>query len=219
MLSNLALSHEGRFGETTSIIDRCIFESAIKLQWLCIDPTPEKFKRFLAGGLKTELEFKAWIDNAVKPAVAPQKNETRMLKSINNHIAASGLTEAEIAESPSVDNMASILEQIGYNRLTYIAAQKVGSHHIHGTWPSLLFHYLEEREAIEGKPELTKFQPRGHNCRMHLNQYMSTPIIMLDTLSAYVDYALQEEGAGIWKELFDGTKKEVLDAFFLSEQE
>jgi hypothetical protein len=30
MLSNVALSHEGRFGETTAIVDRCIFESAIK---------------------------------------------------------------------------------------------------------------------------------------------------------------------------------------------
>src|SRR6266480_119580 len=37
MLSNIALSHEGKFGETTAIIDRCIFETAVKLTWLCID--------------------------------------------------------------------------------------------------------------------------------------------------------------------------------------
>src|ERR1700761_2100786 len=34
MLSNLALSHEGNFGETTVIVDRCIFESAVKIIWL-----------------------------------------------------------------------------------------------------------------------------------------------------------------------------------------
>jgi hypothetical protein len=34
ILSNVVLSHQGRFGETTAIIDRCIFESAVKLLWL-----------------------------------------------------------------------------------------------------------------------------------------------------------------------------------------
>ena len=38
MLSNVVLSHEGRFGETTSIIDRCIFESAAKVLWLLVSP-------------------------------------------------------------------------------------------------------------------------------------------------------------------------------------
>ena len=28
MLSNMALSHEGKFGETTAIVDRCIYESS-----------------------------------------------------------------------------------------------------------------------------------------------------------------------------------------------
>src|ERR1700730_14057532 len=37
MLSNVALSHEGRFGETTAIVDRCIFESGVKIIWLCVD--------------------------------------------------------------------------------------------------------------------------------------------------------------------------------------
>jgi hypothetical protein len=31
MLSNVALSHEGKFGENTAIVDRCVFESAIKI--------------------------------------------------------------------------------------------------------------------------------------------------------------------------------------------
>ena len=54
MLSNIALSHEGRFGETTAIVDRRIFESGVKLIWLCIDPCQEKFTRYLVDGLKTE---------------------------------------------------------------------------------------------------------------------------------------------------------------------
>jgi hypothetical protein len=218
MLSNIALSHQGKFGETTSIIDRCIFESAVKLQWLCIDSTPEKFNRFLAGGLKTELELKAWIDNAIAQAGTAQEIETRMLRSISNHIAASGLNETQISELPNVPDMASMLQQTGHDRLMYIVAQKIGSHHVHGTWSSLLIHYLEEREAEAGRPELTTFQPRGHDCSMHINQYMFTPIIMLDTLSAYVGYTLREEDASPMKQLFDDTQQEVLNAYFASEK-
>jgi hypothetical protein len=61
MLSNVALSHEGKFGETTAIIDRCIFESAVKIIWLCQSASDEEFTRYLADGLKTELEFKKRI--------------------------------------------------------------------------------------------------------------------------------------------------------------
>jgi hypothetical protein len=219
MLSNVALSHKGKFGETTAIIDRCIFESAVKLQWLCLNPTPEKFRRFLADGLKTELELKAWIDNEVALNGSSQRIETRMRNSINNHIAASGLSESEIADSPKMPDMASMLTAIGHNRLSYIVAQKIGSHHVHGTWPSLLFHYLEEKDAPEGRPDLTKFQPRGHDCEMHINQYMYTPVLLLDTLSVYVGYALQHDEAEVFKKLFADTKEEVLGAYFASEQD
>lgn len=66
MLSNVTLSHEGKFGETTSIIDRSIFESSIKLSWLCQEGTEEHFNRFIADGLKTELEFKKKIESNIK---------------------------------------------------------------------------------------------------------------------------------------------------------
>jgi Family of unknown function (DUF5677) len=48
MLSNVALSHKGRFGETTAIVDRCIFESAIKVTWLCDNATDDAFNRYFA---------------------------------------------------------------------------------------------------------------------------------------------------------------------------
>ena len=62
MLSNVALSHERKFGETTAIVDRCIFESAVKIIWLCHAASDEEFTRYLADGLKTEVEFKARIE-------------------------------------------------------------------------------------------------------------------------------------------------------------
>ncbi len=80
MLSNVALSHEGKFGETTAIVDRCIFESGVKIIWLCTGSSQEKFTRYLADGLKTELEFKAKIDSNIAVRHGEVlRIETRML--------------------------------------------------------------------------------------------------------------------------------------------
>ena len=46
MMSNMELSHQGKFRPATLIIDRCIFESAITLQWLCIKDNAENFLPF-----------------------------------------------------------------------------------------------------------------------------------------------------------------------------
>lgn len=61
MLANVALSHEGGFGETTSIIDRSIFESCVILSWLCRTRDIDRFVRYKASGLKTEVELKEQI--------------------------------------------------------------------------------------------------------------------------------------------------------------
>jgi len=100
MLSNVALSHEGIFGETTSIIDRSIFESAIKLSWLCHKSDEESFNRFIAEGLKTEIEFKKKIESNITQRNG-QKTiiENRMLRSIGNYIEKSGLSIESITES------------------------------------------------------------------------------------------------------------------------
>jgi hypothetical protein len=82
MLANIALSHEGKFGETTAIVDRCIFETAVKIVWLCEDPSQEKFDQYLAEGLKTDLEFKAQIESNIAARNGQaQPIETRMLRS------------------------------------------------------------------------------------------------------------------------------------------
>src|SRR5712692_8319600 len=107
MLSNVALSHEGKFGETTAIIDRCIFETAVKITWLCTDSRQQKFAQYLADGLRTELEFK----QAINANIAAREGrmvlpiEERMLRSIENHISAAELTEKGIAETKRLPDM------------------------------------------------------------------------------------------------------------------
>jgi len=52
MLANVALSHRGLFGETTAIVDRCIFESAVKVLWLSRQEAEAGFTCYIGEGLK-----------------------------------------------------------------------------------------------------------------------------------------------------------------------
>ena len=58
MLSNMKLSNNGIYGETTVIIDRCILESCVKIIWFCKIDSADRFKRYIAESLKAERELK-----------------------------------------------------------------------------------------------------------------------------------------------------------------
>jgi hypothetical protein len=207
MLANVALSYEGRFGETTAIIDRCIFESGIKTVWLCENPTQEKFDRYLADGLKAELEFKQLIAaNIASRGGEVYPIEQRMLNSISNSITASEMSEAQIHSAKKLPNLAAILESLGDSRLTYVVSQRMGSHHVHGTWSSLLLHYLDEKDG-----EAFQFLPRDADCETHINQFMSVPVIVLRALSAYAYYVIADEKeATEFVKLFESTNEEIM---------
>ncbi len=185
MLSNVALSHEGLFGETTNIIDRCLTESAIKITWLCCHRKDDYFNRLLSEGLKTELEFKKVIGVAISERGNPINIEERMLKSIQNHINSSGLSEPEIEASKKLPDMAAMIDSLGLDRLMYIVIQRMGSHHIHGTWPSLRLHYLEDESGI--------LRPRDHDCETHVNQYIFIPLLVLTAMKNFIDFICKDD--------------------------
>jgi Family of unknown function (DUF5677) len=207
MLSNVALSHKGKFGETTALVDRCIFESAIKLIWLCRSASQDEFTRYLASGLKTELELKASIEQAIATrGGVTLPIETRMLASIDKHISASGLSTAEIASTSNLRDLAAIIQGLGHDRLFYVVGQRIGSHHVHGTWSSLMFHYLQEHDFGNSY----KFAPRGHDCATHINQLMFVPLIVLAAMAEYARYTLDKDDADAFDVLFASTKDEIM---------
>ena len=204
MLANIALSHEGRFGETTSIIDRSIVESALTISWLSENPSDKEFSRYLAAGLKTEIEFKSMIkQNVQENAGVPTTLETRMLASIESHIRLSRLTETEIAATKKFRNIASLVSGLGLQRLFYVTAQRMGSHHVHGTWPSLLFHYLETSPDAPAR-----LVPRDHDCSAHINQYMFIPMVAPRAMSDFVSYFLDEDSSNRWLNFIDRRKSQ-----------
>ena len=203
MLANVALSHKGVFGETTAIIDRCIFESAVKIIWLCKQGDDESFSRFIADGLKTELEFKAKIEeNITNRGGNPLVIEAQMLNSISNCISSSGLTEAEIESARKMPDLAATIEGVGGDRLLYVVGQKIGSHHVHGTWPSLWMHYLEKHDSILG--------PRDHDCPTNVNQYVFVPLFVLQAIGAFVRFICQNrEDSQALFQLADSVGEEI----------
>ncbi len=204
MLANVALSHEGRFGETTAIIDRCIFESAVKIAWLSTNSTQQKFDQYIADGLKPEIEFKNIIQKNSTKRGRTVPIEQRMLDSIKKCISTSGLTEQSIGQSQKLLDLASMLRDISMDRTMYVAAQRMGSHHIHGTWPSLLFHYLEE-----SKDDPQDLVPSGHNSSTHINQFIFVSTMVLLASKAHARYALKDPEAEQFTKLFDSTLEEI----------
>ncbi|KFZ29908.1 hypothetical protein IDAT_02120 [Pseudidiomarina atlantica] len=207
MLSNVALSHNGRFGETTAILDRCIFESSLKVEWLCHKGTDETFRRYLAGGLKTEIELEKEIaDNIFEREGGEVFNiEKRMLSSIDRHINAAGLSREEISGAKKLPDVSAMLRDLGHERLMYVVAQRLGSHHVHGTWPSLLLHYLEVDDDDDGK-----FSLRDHDCETHPNQFVMTPLQVLGAVRAFVVYLIEEEESRPIVDLVDSIQEEIM---------
>jgi hypothetical protein len=165
MLANVALSHEGRFGETTLIIDRCICESAVKVQWLCTRTDTDAFVRYLADGLKANLEMQERIKaNIASRGGARLVIEARMLGAIPEIVSSSCLSEAEVRAAKPLPDMASMLRDLGKDRVFYVVLERYGSHHVHGSWPSLKAHYLREESG--------RLVPRDHDCEAHENQFV-----------------------------------------------
>lgn len=186
MHSNVALSHEGLFGETTAILDRCIFETSVRIIWLCRQQSNQAFTRFFAEGLKTEIALKEKISaNITARGGEALAIEQRMLGSIERCIRTSDLTEAQIVESKKLPDMATMIESLKHDHLMYIVGQKLGSHHVHGTWPSLLFHYLDRDD--DGT-----WHPRDHNCRTHVNQYVFVPLVVLAAVIAFIEFIMDK---------------------------
>lgn len=182
MLANIKLSHQGLYGETTAIIDRCIFESCIKIIWICNKNQIERLQQYIADGLKTELKLKDKINENISSRGNKKiVIEERMLRSIDKYVASSKLTEKQVNDIKKLPSLFDMVIEV-QDDLSYIVGQKIGSHHVHGTWPSLFMHYLILDE------ESGMFSPRDHDCATHQNQYVITQLFVLRAIEAYVSF-------------------------------
>jgi len=204
MLANVALSHDGLYGETTALIDRSIFESCVKILWLCQQDSNDAFARYIADGLKTELTLKAQIQAKISARankIIPI--EERMLKSIARYLKTAEMSDAEIAAAKKLPDLATMIESLGKDRLAYVVGQKISSHHVHGTWPSLLLHYLEWDEQ-------GSFHLRDHNCETHVNQYVSIPLMVLSAAKSFCAWLMKAGDSQPFVDLLQSIEDEIL---------
>lgn len=188
MLSNISLSHNGCFGETTALLDRCIFETCLKVEWLCYKGNNESFQRYLADGFKAEIELEKEIRTKISKREGSKvlNIEQRMLSSIESYINRAGLSREEIDKAKKLPDVFTMLRDLGNKRLMYVVSQRIGSHHVHGTWASLLQHYLVVKD--DGS-----FSLRNHDCNTHPNQFVMIPLQVLSAVRSFIAYIIQSE--------------------------
>jgi mRNA-degrading endonuclease YafQ of YafQ-DinJ toxin-antitoxin module len=204
ILANVALSHKGNFGESTSILDRCIFESCVILSWLCNSKVQDKFDRYIASGLKTELELKSEVQKSVEARDGVVLNiEKRMLLSIKECLFEAGFDDEKIKNTKGLPDLAAMLNSLGHQRLSYTTGQRIGSHHVHGTWVGLRNHYIElDESGIYRTKQMSE---------THINQYIYITYIVLEALSNFVNYVFNfhEDEKNVILQLFEDTAEEI----------
>ncbi|MFA5309730.1 MAG: DUF5677 domain-containing protein [Dehalococcoidales bacterium] len=186
MLSVLRLSVTKKYGETIVLLDRSIYESAVTVQWLCCKDSDDCFKRYLAGGMKSDLKLKDHIQQSIdKRGGDILVIEKGMLASIQEYIVSTELSEEQIRQINSLPDLWSMCRDVGLSEKFYIGTQRMGSHAVHGTWTALRGHYL--KQDADGEYSL-----RDHDVRPHENQFMVIPLVILDTLKKFIDYVVPD---------------------------
>ena len=182
MLSNIALTHEGRYGETMRLLNRCITESTINILWLCEKDDPSLFQRYLAEGIKNELELFDVISNNISQRGGEALAiEERMLRSISRYVQSTGLSVEEIKATPKLPNFRDRMDSLSFGGQAYLGIQKMGSHAIHGTWPDLLTFYLEWNEG-------DIFLPADHDSTPHPYDYIHISFFVLNAIECFLNY-------------------------------
>jgi len=181
----LQLGARRRHAEALRSLSRGISESAIVVQWLCRSGSGEAFRRYLAKGLEAELRLKSQIEQNIRHrGGAMQVVEKRMLASIAEMCSLAGLTEDDVQKTKRLPDLASMLQAIGHDELSYVVLQRQGSHAVHGTWPDLLFHYLEVRDGQFELPD-SVIEPED-------GDFLAVPIFVLEAVDAFAAFVFAD---------------------------
>lgn len=189
MESVCVLTQEGTRSDAAAILDRCIFESAVKVSWLCAERANNAFETLLLDGLKTEAVFKTTVEGIVAERGGEALAiERRMLESVDHYVASAGATVVGIQASPKLLDMFSMLHRVEgreFAKVVYLGKWRIGSHHVHGTWPALKRDVLIEEGGW--------WHPHNDSAPPAQELYLSGALLMLTAAVRYVDFVCNEE--------------------------
>ena len=159
MMSVLKLSSGTEHGETVQILNRCILESSVDLQFLLKKDDNTLYERFIETGLKGERELYDVIKYSIRQRNGRELEiEQSMLASIDRICEESG------AKIEDIDPKAGSWGGSYRDRLraidlggSYPILQGITSQSVHGSWSDLMRNYLLKSESgFEPKPEHTQ---------------------------------------------------------------
>lgn len=208
MLSNIALASERKFGETIAIIDRCIYESAIKLAWLCDENgIPDKYERYLAEGLKSDLALRREITSNIESRSGIRLPiEERMLASIERSFRLAGMNATSVENQKKLPSLNAMVEELGFERLNYVVGQKIGSQSIHGHWSVLLGYFLIERDNM--------LVPRDEDIAPHINQFTFNALLVINACEKHSSHFFVDPKFHSWfSSYLEGIRNEIVKHF------
>jgi hypothetical protein len=186
MVANLRLASLQKHAEASRLLNRSICETGILVQWLVRMGNEDAFRRYLAKGLDAELRLKTNIQQNIRDRGGEMLViEQRMLATIDEMCALADLTEDDIKKTKPLPDLASMLQFLGHENLSYTVIQRLGSHAVHGTWPDLLAHYLE---VESGTFVLTDnvIVPEG-------TEFVASATVVLEAVATFARFVLRDE--------------------------
>jgi hypothetical protein len=186
ILATLQLASLHKHAEAIRLMTRSICETGILIQWLCRSGSGDAFRRYLAKGLDAELRLKADIEASIQAAGGEALVvEKRMLLAIAELCSLAQLTEDDVKASKKLPDFAAMLRSLGHDNLSYTVMQRQGSHAVHGTWPDLIFHYLE---IEDGRFVLTDnvIVPEG-------TEFLASSTLVLEAVADFARFVIRDE--------------------------
>ena len=159
MVSVAKLSSGEEHGEVVQILNRCILESSVDLQYLLLKDDDAMYERFVKFGLKGERELYDIIQKNITNRNGQELEiERDMLLSIARTCEDSGVKIEEINSRAGSwggsyrDRMTEIGLEEGYPIFQGMTSQAV-----HGSWSDLIRNYLNKSDTgYEPKPDHTQ---------------------------------------------------------------
>lgn len=157
MVSVMKLSTDVEHGEAVQILNRCVLESSIDLQYLLKRGDDAVYDRFVKTGLRVERELYDTIHSNIRKRSGRELHiERNMLRSIKRTLDESGVRIEEIASRGGNwgGSFKDKLKTLGIED-AYPMLQGATSQSVHGSWSDLISNHLDAKE--------TGYEPRYHH--------------------------------------------------------
>ena len=149
MVSVVKLSSGVEHGETVQILNRCILESSVDLQYLLMKDDDTIYQRFVKFGLRSERELYDIIQENISNRNGQELGiERDMLLSIGRTCEDSGVKIEDIDSKTGSwgGTYRDRLNALGLGD-GYPIFQGVTSQSVHGSWSDLIRNYLDKTES------------------------------------------------------------------------